>query len=669
MDLVPYPHLFSPIRINSMLLKNRIVMTAMHLGYTPGGKVTDRLIEFYASRSRGGAGLIIVGGCTIDPWAGMADMVSIMDDTFISGLERLTNAVKEGGAKIAAQLYQAGRYAHSSMIGGRKPFSASAVRSGFTGETPRALDIDEIPGVQDRFADAALRAKKAGFDAVEILGSAGYLISQFFSPLTNLRQDPYGGSFENRMRFGVEVVEKVRNAAGSSYPILMRLAGNDFMPGSNTNREARIFASELEKAGVDCFNVTGGWHETRVPQLTMHVPRKAYAYLAEGIRAAVSGPVIASNRINDPGPAEEVLQEGQADLVTMARSLLADPDLPHKALQGKEDLIVHCIACNQGCFDRVFQREPVTCMVNPAAGMETELQVAPAPQPKKVLVIGGGPAGMKAAVTASDRGHRVILVEKSRRLGGQLLLNEKIPGRGEILLAAGDLERNLKARPVQILLGKEADEAFVRETAPDALVVATGATPLLPSIPGIDHSKVVLAWDVLTGKAAVGKTVVVVGGNAVGLETALYLAHKGTLSPEVLYFLMVNKAESPDTLALLLNRGNKEICVVEMTKKAGLDIGNSTRWTVMAELKRLGVKMITGAKAVEVNDEGLRIQKDGKEQVLPADSIVIATGSKSENALASLRDLAPELHVIGDAKKPWNALEAIKEGFLIGLRI
>jgi 2,4-dienoyl-CoA reductase (NADPH2) len=254
-------------------------------------------------------------------------------------------------------------------------------------------------------------------------------------------------------------------------------------------------------------------------------------------------------------------------------------------------------------------------------------------------------------------------------LGGQLLLNEKIPGRGEILLAAGDLERNLKARPVQILLGKEADEAFVRETAPDALVVATGATPLLPSIPGIDHSKVVLAWDVLTGKAAVGKTVVVVGGNAVGLETALYLAHKGTLSPEVLYFLMVNKAESPDTLELLLNRGNKEICVVEMTKKAGLDIGNSTRWTVMAELKRLGVKMITGAKAVEVNDEGLRIQKDGKEQVLPADSIVIAAGSKSENALASLRDPAPEFYVIGDAKKPWNALEAIKEGFLIGLRI
>jgi len=664
-----YTHLFSPIQIKTMVLKNRIVMTAMHLGYTPGGTVTDRLVDFYALRARGGAGLIIVGGCTIDPWAGMADMISIMDDTFLPGLEGLTRAVKAEGAAIVAQLYQAGRYAHSSMIGGRKPFSASAVRSRFTGETPRALDIEEIPGVQDKFAEAALRAKKAGFDAVEILGSAGYLISQFFSPLTNLREDRYGGTFENRMRFGTQVVEKVRNAVGSRYPILMRLAGNDFMSGSNTNREARIFASELEKAGVDCFNVTGGWHETRIPQLTMHVPRKAFTYLAQGIRSAVSVPVIASNRINDPGLAEEVLKESQADLVTMARSLLADPDLPSKALQGKEHLIVHCIACNQGCFDRVFQREPVTCMVNPAAGMEKEFPVTPASKKKKVLIIGGGPAGMKAAVTASDRGHQVILVEKSSRLGGQLLLNEKIPGREEILLAAGDLEDNLKARPVEILLGKKADEAFIREASPDALVVATGATPLLPGIPGINHSKVVFAWDVLAGKATVGRRSIIVGGNAVGLETALYLAHKGTLSPEVLHFLMVNNAESPETIEELLNHGNKEVCVVEMTRKVGQDIGSSTRWTVMAELKRLGVKVITGAKAIEVTEVGLRIQKEARDQLLPADSVVIATGSKSENALASLKDLVPELHVIGDAKKPRNALEAIREGFLIGFGI
>jgi 2,4-dienoyl-CoA reductase (NADPH2) len=664
-----YSHLFSPIRINSMALKNRIVMTAMHLGYTPGGKVTDRLIEFYALRARGGAGLIIVGGCTIDAWAGMADMISIKDDTFLPGLERLASAVKAGGAKIAAQLYQAGRYAHSSMIGGKKPFSASAVRSKFTGETPRPLDLGEIPEVQGRFAEAALRAKKAGFDAVEILGSAGYLISQFFSPLTNRRDDPYGGSFENRMRFGIEVVQLVRNAVGASYPILMRLAGNDFMEGSNTNKEARIFASELQKAGVDCFNVTGGWHETRVPQLTMFVPHRAFTYLAQGIRSAVSVPVIASNRINDPGLAEEVLKEGQADLVTMARALLADPDLPNKVLQGKEDLIVHCIACNQGCFDRVFQREPATCTVNPAAGMEGALQVMPAVKKKIVLVVGGGPAGMKAAITASDRGHQVMLVEKSSQLGGQLLLNEKIPGREEILLAARDLERNLKTRPVEILLGQEADEALIREQAPDALVLATGASPVLPSIPGINLSNVVMAWDVLASRSKVGKKVVIVGGNAVGLETALCLASQGTLSPEVLHFLLVNRAESPETLEHLLNHGNKEVCVVEMTRKVGQDLGISTRWTVMAELKRLGVKIMAGAKAIEVTEAGLKVGKEAGEEVLPADSIVIATGSKSETALASVKDLAAEVVVIGDAKSPRNALEAIREGFLTGAAI
>ncbi|MFN3534315.1 MAG: NADH:flavin oxidoreductase, partial [Desulfatiglandales bacterium] len=373
-----FRYLFSPIRINNIEVKNRIVMTAMHLGYTPEGEVTERLIEFYRRRAKGGVGLIIVGGCTIDEYAGMASMIGLSEDRFIPGLKRLVQAVKREGAQIMAQLYQAGRYTHSAMIGGKKPFSASAVRSKLTGETPRALELDEIPVVQSSFAKAALRAKEAGFDGVEILGSAGYLISQFFSPITNKRTDIYGGSLENRMRFGIEVVRKVREAVGPDYPIVMRLAGNEFMEGGNTNKEARIFAQELEKAGVDLFNITGGWHETRVPQLTMFVPRAGFNYLASNVKTAVNVPVIASNRINDPEVAEDLILRGEADMVTMARALIADPDLPKKAMEGRLYEINHCIACNQGCFDNIFSFRPVTCLVNPEAGREGEIRPKPA---------------------------------------------------------------------------------------------------------------------------------------------------------------------------------------------------------------------------------------------------------------------------------------------------
>lgn len=665
-----FPYLFSPVKINSVELKNRVVLTAMHLGYTPDGAVTDRLTDFYRVRARGGVGLIIVGGCRVDEYAGSGSMLRIDDDRFIPGLRTLVDTVKAEGSMIAAQLYQAGRYAHSSMIGGKKPISASAIRSKLTGESPRALKLDEIPAQQDKFAEAAQRAKDSGFDAVEILGSAGYLISQFLSPLTNKRDDKYGGSFENRMRFGLEVTEKVRKAVGPAYPIIMRLAGNEFMVGGNTNEEAKTFAAELEKVGVDLFNVTGGWHETRIPQLTMFVPRQGFVYLAQGIKSAVSVPVLSSNRINDPHMAEQIIRNGQADLVTMARGLLADPDLLAKARKGWSDQIYHCVACNQGCFDAVFQNRPVTCLVNPRAGKEAETDITPARHVKKVLVIGGGPAGMKAACTAAERGHQVTLAERDNELGGQLLLTRYIPGRKEMVTAATDLINNLRALNVNTLLGREVGQGLVREMKPDVVIVATGASPILPQIPGIETQGVVTAWDVLSGKVPVGERVVIVGGNAVGLETALYLADQGTLPPEVLHFLVANRAESWETLEGLVNHGDKHVTVVEMMKRAGEDIGSSTRWTVMMELRRLGVSVLTGAIAVGITPEGVEIEKGEKRDLLPADSVVIAAGAEPENVLVDeMVDLVPEIYSIGDAKAPRNALEAIKEGFLTGLRI
>ncbi|MBN1847638.1 MAG: FAD-dependent oxidoreductase [Deltaproteobacteria bacterium] len=665
-----FPHLFSPITINGMTVKNRVVMTAMHLNYTPDGEVTDQLIDFYSRRAKGGVGLIIVGGCPIDDQGSMRSMARLDDDRYIPGLRRLTQAVKQDGAKIAAQLYQAGRYVHSSMIGGKQAISASAVRSTFTGETPRALELDEIPMIQDRFFEAAARAKKSGFDAVEILGSAGYLISQFFSPVTNRRVDLYGGSFENRMRFGLEIAEKVRKAVGDDYPVIMRLAGNDFMEGGNTNQEARIFASELEKAGIDLFDITGGWHETRVPQITMSVPHQAYVYLAQGIKSVVSTPVLASNRINDPKIAEEILRIKAADLVTMARALIADPDLPKKAEEGRSDLIYHCVACNQGCFDSIFKDAPVSCLVNPRTGMEKETEIKQVTKAKKVLVIGGGLAGLKAAVTAAERGHQVILAEKSNQWGGQILLNKNIPGREEIVHAADDLLRNLQALHVRMMLNQEVDGSFIQKISPDAVVLATGAQPLAPPIHGLDDEKVVTAWDLLSGKAVADRRVAVVGGNAVGLETAMYLAHQGTISPKILYFLAANKAESWETLEQLINKGNKEVTVLEMDKKIGRDIGGSTRWTIFKELKRLGVNTVTEAKVTGVLADGLEFEKNGKREILSVDTIVIATGSESVNDLeGEISNLVREVHVIGDAKSPRNALEAIKEGFFTGFRI
>jgi 2,4-dienoyl-CoA reductase (NADPH2) len=665
-----FPNLFSPIQINSLELKNRIVMTAMHLGYTPDGFVTDRLVDFYTARARGGAGLIIVGGCPIDDISSMTGMINIDHDRFIPGLKDLTGAVKSGGSRIAAQLYQAGRYVHSSAIQGRKALSASAVRSKFTGETPRALELDEISMVQDRFAEAAVRAKEAGFDAVEILGSAGYLISQFLSPITNFRKDQYGGSFENRMRFGLETAEKVRSAVGHDYPVIIRLAGNDFMEGGNTNTEAKIFASALEKTGIDMFDITGGWHETRVPQLTMAVPHGAYLYLAQGIKSSVSAPVLSSNRINDPSTGEQIIRNGSADLVTMARALIADPDLPNKAMRGKSRLIYHCIGCNQGCFDMVFLGKPVTCTVNPGTGIEKETKIIPAIKTKKILVIGGGPAGMKAACTAAERGHRVILAEKNKQLGGQLLLNADIPGRAEMVSAAVDLISNLNSLGVEILLEKDVDEHFVKELSPHSIILATGAIPLIPNISGLDNYKVTMAWDLLSGKGKIGKKVVIIGGNAVGLETAIYAANIGTISPETLHFLAINKAEPWDTLEVLINKGIKEVTVVEMLTKYGRDIGVSTRWTILDELKRLGVRIMAGARAVAVTDEGLEIEKEGKLEVIPADTIVIAAGAKPHNSLeGKLTGLVREIHVIGDAAGPRKALDAIREGFMAGMKV
>lgn len=662
--------LFTPIKVGKMELKNRIVMPAMHYLSSWEGLVLPHHTDYFVERAKGGAALIIIGGCTIDETSGAVNMLSVRDDKFIPGLSALAKAVQAQGAKIAAQLYHAGRYSHSILMGGKRSVSSSPIRSRFTGETPRELSIPEIKQVQRNFALAAARIKRAGLDAVEVIASAGYLISQFLSPLVNRRKDEYGGDFESRMRFGLEVAQEVRREVGPDFPIIFRVAGNEFMEGGLANREAQIFSRELEKAGVDMINVTGGWHETRIPQITMGLPRGGFVYLAQGIKQSVSIPVMTCNRITDPCLADQILRDGQADLIGFARGLIADPELPNKARQGRYDEINYCIACNQGCFDPIFDQKPQTCLVNARAGAEGRLTVEPALRKKKIMVIGGGPAGMEAARVAALRGHEVCLYEKNEKLGGQIPLAAVPPGRREFLTFVSYLEKQMEKLKVTVHTRLEASPVHVEMEKPDAVIVATGAEPWVPEIKGMDRPSVVLAWDVLSGRVDTGKEVVIVGGGAVGLETALFLARKGTIDAETLYFLMFNRAEVFETLNSLLYRGLKKVMVVEMLKKLGQDIGISTRWTIIQDISRLGVRTMTNTRATEVTDKGLVVEREGNETFLSADTVVMAAGAKSVNALyEKIKDRVPEVYLIGDARTPRKALEAVAEGFQAGRTI
>ncbi len=652
-----------------MRLANRIVMPAIHLSYTPKGLVTDKLLDFYAERAAGGVGLIVVGGCPVDEYGGGEFMIGLSDDKFIPGLMKLTEAVHEHGVPLAAQLYHAGRYSLSAHIG-RQAVAPSAVKSSLTRETPREMTLGDIKRTMSNFAEAARRAKEAGFDAVEISGSAGYLLSQFLSPVTNLRQDRYSGSLESRMRFALEVVEAVREAVGSDYPIIFRVAGNDFVEGGNTNREARLLAQELEEATVDAINVTGGWHETRVPQITMAVPRGAFSYLARGIKQVVKIPVISSNRYSDPLLADRMLRQGVADLIAMGRPLIADPELPRKAKEGRLDEIVRCLACNQGCFDHIFSLQTVACLVNPRAGHEGEYKLERVAKPKNVLVVGGGPAGMEAALTAAARGHRVTLLEKDERLGGQLNVAAVPPGRGELKTAVLSLCSRLEKEGVEVKLGQEATADLVLAADADVVVIAMGAKPIVPEIPGVDGEHVVQAWDVLADKVDVGEKVIVLGGGAVGCLAALHLAQMGTLEPPTLHFLVQHKAETWETLEELVTRGVKEITLVEMMPKLGKDIGFTTRWTVMQDLRRYGVETVVNAVAKKISPRGVAIVIEGEERLIEGDTVVLAAGVQPEDSLhENLKDRVGELHLIGDAKSPRKAYDAIHEGFRVGMAI
>jgi len=666
-----YERLLSPIKIGSLDLPNRILMPAMQLNLTPTGKVTDEMVDFFVARARGNVGLIIIGACTVNALAGGPFFLSVQSDEDLPGLTRLAKAIHEAGGRAGLQLYHGGAYVHSFLIGGGPAVSASALLSRLTGETPRALETEEVKALVTDFVDAAERTQKAGFDCCEVCGSAGYIISQFLSPRTNQRTDAYGGDEERRMRFGVEIVEKIRERLGPGFPVMIRLAGNTFVPGAGDSALTARFAVALEKAGVDGIDITGGWHETRVPQLTGAVPAAGLSYLARVVKERVTVPVVACNRITTPAEAEGVLVSGHGDLVGLGRGLIADADFAVKAAEGRDAEIVHCISCNQGCFDRVFNLAACRCMTNPVSLREGDLgEVKPADEPLEVVVVGAGPAGLAVAWSAAQRGHRVVVLERSDEPGGQLHLAGAREDRHGFRQLSTDLTQRAVLAGAQIRYGTAADGASVKALAPDVVVLATGAKPAVPPIEGVDLDHVVQSWDVLAGRVDCGDRVVVVGGGATGCETALHLSARGTINAETVAFLLINQAETPEEIVRLATQGTREVTLVEMAPKIGADIGKSTRWGVIQDLGRYGVKTLKNAEVVRITAEAVVVKVDEEEREVACDHVVLATGVEREDGLAQVLEGAGlRVEIIGDAKDPRKAIEAIHEGFDLGWEV
>ncbi|RJP79068.1 MAG: FAD-dependent oxidoreductase [Desulfobacteraceae bacterium] len=663
--------IFIPIQINKLEIKNRIYMPAMHLGMADNFHITDQLVDFYAERAKGGAGMITVGYATIDELSGNPQVIGAHDDKFLPGLTRLADAINKNGARSAVQLNHSGRYNHSFFLNGKQPVAPSAIASRLTRETPKELNKEEIKEIINRFAQAAERVQKAGFTAVEVLSGTGYLISEFLSPLTNKREDEYGGSLENRMRFGLEIMTSIRKKVGPDFPLIVRMNGNDFMPGGQGRLELITYAKALSTLGsVNALCINVGWHEARVPQIVTSVPRGVFGYLSRGIKEQVAIPVIASHRINDPKTAREMIGNGMCDMVAMGRSLIADPYLPEKIQSGRENEMIHCIACAQGCFDNLFKLKAVECLCNPRAGREKETKITRTDKPKKVMVIGGGAAGMSAALAACERGHQVTLYEKSDRLGGQLHLAAAPPGRSEFSVLANDLSKQVSLSSIRTIFNTEVNENILGQEKPDEVILATGAEPITPPIPGLELPHVVQAWDVLQDRVSTGKNVVVIGGGAVGVETAMFLAEKGTLSGEDVKFLLINHAEDPETLRDLATRGTKNIILIEMMDQIGKDIGKSTKWCMFQEMERSKIDRRIGTKALAITKTGVKAESGDTVEEIPADTVVIAAGSKPLNSLTQLLKIKNiPFRTTGDADHVAQAIDAIHNGFSAGKSI
>jgi 2,4-dienoyl-CoA reductase (NADPH2) len=668
---VKFVKLFEPITINHLTIKNRIVMPAMALAYTENYSFSNRYKVFYRVRAKGGVGLMIIGPVAIDRVGSAPFMPGLFDDKYIGPIREFTDELhKDTDAKIGIQLMQMGRFA-SSTYTGVLPIAPSAIPSPISGEVPREMTRDDIEEVKEAYAQGARRAMEAGFDYIEVLAAGGYLIGEFLSPVTNQRTDEYGGPIENRMRFGLEVIKKVRQVVGKDFAMGIRVSGHDFMEGGHTNIESALFCTEAEKAGVNSINVTGGWHESYIPQITTNVPPGAFLYLARGIKDKVGVPIFASNRLGEPLVAERALRSGAADMICWGRPLLADPELPNKVETGRLNEIVSCIGCNQGCFDQLLSGFSVCCVLNPRVGREADTEIKEARVKKRIFVAGGGPAGMEFALLAKQRGHDVTLFEKEERLGGQVNLVAASPGKKEFLNVVKSLKNRMEISGVRIKSKTTLTSKVVEGEHPDVLVVASGAVPIAINVPGIAQPHVVSAWDVLNDMVPdIGKQVVIVGGSATGCETALFVANLGVLEPESFTFLHYYSAEDVDRIRNLLHSGGRKITIIDILERMAGNVGISTRWSLIKNLRLMGIKLRPKTKLIEITKDAVIVDTEQGRESIPADTVIIAVGSQSVDGLArEVKQGRTKVIIIGDAKEPRKITDAIKEGFDAALKI
>jgi len=532
------------------------------------------------------------------------------------------------------------------------------------------MTLEDIQETVENFAQGARRAREAGLDGVELMCSQGYLINEFTSPASNQRTDEYGGSLENRLRFPMEIIRRVREVAGDDFAIIMRLCVEEFVPGSLGLSESLPIARAFEQAGVDILDLQIAWHESRVPSVYMTVPRGAFVYLADIVKKEVNIPVVAVNRINDPFLAEDILRQGKADLIGMCRGLIADPEFPNKASEGRFDDICRCTGCVQGCLDwKGADRVPVHCLVNPEAGREKAMAVKPAPKQKKVVVVGGGPAGLETARVLALRGHKVTLYEKEEELGGNLRLAALVPGKSEFHDFIRYLVGQVEKLGVNVVCGKVATPELIEKESPDAVVIATGWKQRVPAIPGIDNKMVVNFRDVLERKVDLGREVVVIGAGGVGAETAIFVAKEGASTPESIAFLLGTGAITGEEVSNLMH-GSRKVTLLRRKGSIAGGVPRQVRWVVLQELKKMGVETLSELDYEKITGDGLTIIKDGEHKLIPADTIVSAAGGEPDNDLyQALEGKVAELYCIGNAREVRNCLVAVYEGAEAGRAI